>query len=64
MTKQMTKTLADLRVQAMLFDMAVDLEAATLVPKPALSPKWLTRWKDKINDDSDNLPESPENAGW
>ena len=26
-------------------------------------PAWLTKWKDK-RDDSDNLPESPEQADW
>ena len=45
------KTLADLRIQAMMFDMAVDLETASLVPKTAeTAPKWLTRWKEKMAD--------------
>ena len=43
------KTLADLRIQAMMFDMDVDLETASLVPKSAeIAPQWLTRWKDKM----------------
>ena len=42
------KTLADLRIQAMMFDMDVDLETASLVSKSQHKDAvWLTRWKEK-----------------
>lgn len=54
----------DLKIQAMLFGMLVDWETLGLVPKSSHTDAvWLTRWKNK-RDDSDNLPESPEQAAW
>lgn len=45
---QAYKKLCDLRVQAMLFDMDVDIETWSLVPKvDRTEPDWLLRWKDK-----------------
>jgi len=47
------KTLCDLRIQAMLLDMDVDIETWSLVPKEQYSESpWLTRWIDK-QDESD-----------
>lgn len=40
--------LNELRVQAMLFDMDIDLETFELVPKISYErPEWLERWQDK-----------------
>lgn len=57
--------IADLKVQSMMFDMEVDWETLKLVSKkkPYQEPFWITRWKEK-RDNSDNLPESPEQAAW
>lgn len=47
------KRLCDLRVQAMMFDMDIDIETWSLVPKVEHSdPVWLQRYKDKL-DESD-----------
>lgn len=49
-----TKLVADLRVQAMMFDMNIDWETLELVPKVQVEedPFWLARWKEK-RDQSD-----------
>lgn len=48
-----TDILADLAVQAMIFDMDIDIEALVLTPKSDYKePFWITNWKEK-RDDSD-----------
>jgi hypothetical protein len=43
--------LDELKIQAMMFDMDIDYETASLVPKSNDKPAfWLTKWKDKQND--------------
>lgn len=43
--------IADLKIQAMLFDMDIDYETMSLVPKQTYKEAvWLTRWKDKQAD--------------
>lgn len=45
---QQQKTLADLTIQAMLFDMGIDLETASLTPKVKdPTPIWIRKWRDK-----------------
>lgn len=48
---------ADLTIQAMLFDMEVDIETLNLMPKVASADSvWLTRWKEKrANSDFNEL---------
>ena len=45
------KKMADLKVQAMMFDMDIDWETLEVVPKSKakLEAVWLTRWKDKVD---------------
>lgn len=44
-------TMDDLEVQAMIFDMDIDIEALRLTPKNEYKePIWITRWKEKRND--------------
>lgn len=51
LTKAAEKKLADLTIQSMLFDMDIDLETATLVPKTVTKEQsWLTKWKNKRSD--------------
>lgn len=44
----MNKILADLEVQAVMFDMEVDWETLTLVPKKKKieAPVWIRRWRE------------------
>ncbi len=38
----------DLKIQAMIFDMDIDIEKLELVEKSTYQePKWLKKWKDK-----------------
>lgn len=49
-TQIIIKKYNDLLVQAMLFDMDIDIETWSLVQKDNYQePFWLTRWKDKEN---------------
>jgi len=45
------KKVADLRIQAMMFDMDIDWETLEVVPKSKVEPEaiWLTRWKEKVD---------------
>lgn len=44
---EVSKTVADLLVQAMMFDMGIDWETGLLVPKQQdNTPFWLKRWKE------------------
>lgn len=53
-------TVADLQIQAMMFDMDVDVEAARLIPKRIdVVPIWIKKWKEKENG-SDRNPEDYE----
>lgn len=58
--EQALKAVADLMVQAMMFDMQVDWETGTLIPKSTfVAPFWLTNWKDKTLN-ADRQPEDYE----
>lgn len=47
------RVIADLRVQAMLFDLVPDWETLSLAPKAEQTDSvWITRWKEK-RDQSD-----------
>lgn len=50
------KALTDLEVKAMMFDMDIDIETWSLVPKNKYAePIWITRWKEKEHGaDTDN----------
>lgn len=53
-------TYADLQIQAMMFDMDIDIETWSLVPKKTTkSQPWLERWMNRFHE-ADNLPEDPE----
>ena len=57
--------LADLKVQAMLFDMDIDIETVSLTeavkqPKPAI---WLTMWKDRVNQADEGAEAPGQNLG-
>lgn len=46
--KRATKKVANLKVQAMMFDMDVDWETLTLVAKHKdTTPTWIKRWQEK-----------------
>jgi hypothetical protein len=46
--KVIRKTHAELIIQSMLFDMDIDWETASLMPKSDYKEAvWLTRWKEK-----------------
>lgn len=48
LTEEQIKKIDDLRVQAMLFDMDIDWETASLVPKTKdETPFWIKKWKEK-----------------
>ena len=48
----------DLKIQAMMFDMDIDIETWSLVPKRKdTMPTWLRRWKEKVSEGDDG-PES------
>lgn len=58
--EEIRKRIADLRIQAMMFDMDVDIETLELVPKTQQKEAvWLTRWLNRFNE-GDNFPETPE----
>lgn len=41
--------LDDLEIQAMLFDMDIDIETLSLVPKkPTLTRTWVDNWRDSL----------------
>lgn len=44
------RKVADLKIQAMMFDMDIDWETLEVVPKSKTEPEaiWLTRWKEKV----------------
>lgn len=48
MATKAQKAYADLKVQAIIFGMDVDIETWTLVPKSTYKEAvWITRWKEK-----------------
>lgn len=50
MNPKVTKILSDLQIQAMMFDMDVDIETLGLTPKINYKEEfWITRWKEKQN---------------
>lgn len=60
MNDKAKKTVADLQVQSMMFDMVVDWETLTLVPKTKdETPFWIKKWKEKESG-SDRQPEDYE----
>lgn len=59
-TAEIRKKLADLRIQAIMFDMDIDLEAFSLKPKKEEErPTWFSRYMERFHY-ADNLPEDPE----
>ncbi len=63
LTPEERKAVADIKIKAMMFDMDIDWETASLIPKrkEAQEPQWLINFKDK-RQQSDNDPSSPEEA--
>ncbi len=57
LTPEERKAIADIKVRAMMFDMDVDWETVTLVPKQKQTqdPQWLINFKNK-REQSDNDP--------
>lgn len=56
-SRDIQKAYADLKVQAILFGMDVDVETMTLVPKSIYQEQsWITKWKER-QDESDRQPE-------
>lgn len=54
------KHIANLRVQAMLFDMEIDWEAGTLIPKQKdETPYWLKKWRSREHE-ADRHPKDYE----
>lgn len=47
----------ELRVQAMVFDMDIDIETMSLVPKTeSRTPEWLKKWKEKVHNGDNHDP--------
>jgi hypothetical protein len=63
LTPEQEHVLNDLRVQALMFDMDIDFESASLVKTQPVAPKWLTRYKERQYE-LDNDPASAEQADW
>lgn len=60
--KLIIKRLSDLKIQAMMFDMGLDIETWSLIEKNTYKePDWLRRWNEKRNA-ADNDAGSPEQA--
>lgn len=58
--KEVATKIADLTIQAMMFDMDVDIETASLVPKRTENlPIWIKRWRAK-EEGSDRSPQDYE----
>lgn len=46
----LVKKYNDLKIQAMMFDMDIDVETLTLMPKAVdTTPIWLKKWREKRN---------------
>jgi hypothetical protein len=59
-TEQHTKKYADLQIQAMLFNMDIDIETWSLVPKDNFKhPVWIEKWREK-QDNSDYQPDGSD----
>jgi hypothetical protein len=59
-TEQHTKKYADLQIQAMLFNMDIDIETWSLVAKNNFKhPIWIEKWKEK-QDNSDYQPDGSD----
>ena len=51
MTDQGIEVINDLKIQAMMFDMAIDYETLTLEPKRKdLTPIWIKKWREKFEE--------------
>lgn len=62
MTKELEKKIADLIIQAMIFDMDIDYETLTLTEKQKDdTPIWLKQWNEKRSQ-ADNDPAAAEQA--
>lgn len=56
--EKLAKQIAELTLQAEIFDLDIDWETLTLVPRDNyVEPFWLTRWKEKPEDDK-------KDGGW
>ncbi len=43
------KTVNDIKIQAMMFDMDIDWEMLQLIPKVKIeTPFWIVRWQEKM----------------
>lgn len=50
LAKKALKAYNDLLIQAIMFDMDIDIETWSLIPKHIdTTPYWLKKWKDKID---------------
>ncbi len=59
---RLQEQVADLQIQAMLFDLAIDCELLTLCEKTSYAaPMWLSRYKDKVDAHGDNFANDQEN---
>lgn len=59
-TETHRKKYADLKIQAMMFSMDIDIETWSLVPKSNYKEAfWITRYQEKL-EQSDNLANQPE----
>lgn len=56
-----TTALADLTIQSIMFDMDIDLETASLVPRQHAEevPIWIKKWREKEHG-ADRKPENYE----
>lgn len=51
--EEVIRAMNDLKIQAMMFDMDIDIETWTLLPKETFRhPVWIQRWREK-EDNSD-----------
>lgn len=54
------KKYADLKIQAMMFDMDIDIETWSLVPKTNFKhPVWIEKWREN-QDNSDYQPDGSD----
>lgn len=58
------KKFADLKIQAMLFDMDIDIETWSLVKRPVYKEAfWITNWREKLAN-SDYTPDGSDDQEW
>lgn len=58
--EEISTRLADLKIQAMIFDMDIDIETWSLVPKDKFKhPFWIRRWREQ-QENSDYTPDGSD----